>query len=102
MATYMGDVCQATGRYQDQQGNNKTSYVKLGRWFKDDQGRISLKLDALPMNRIKTGQNGEIQEGCWLSLFENQNNNNNQNNNQNRQNNNNNGNFNNNGGGAPY
>ena len=57
---YMGDVC--TGRkYQDNQGQEKTKYTKIGVWFENDQGQLSVKLDALPMPDEK----GE----CWLKLF---------------------------------
>lgn len=57
---YMGDVC--TGRkYKDQQGQDKTKYTKIGAWFENDQGQLSVKLDALPM----PDENGE----CWLKLF---------------------------------
>ena len=57
---YMGDVC--TGRkYQDNQGQEKTNYTKIGAWFENDQGQLSVKLDALPMPDEK----GE----CWLKLF---------------------------------
>ena len=57
---YMGDVC--TGRkYQDNQGQEKTKYTKIGTWFENDQGQLSVKLDALPMPDEK----GE----CWLKLF---------------------------------
>ena len=57
---YMGDVC--TGRkYQDNQGQEKTKYTKIGAWFENDQGQLSVKLDALPMPDEK----GE----CWLKLF---------------------------------
>ena len=57
---YMGDVC--TGRkYQDNQGQEKTNYTKIGAWFENDQGQLSVRLDALPMPDEK----GE----CWLKLF---------------------------------
>ena len=57
---YMGDVC--IGRkYQDNQGQEKTKYTKIGAWFENDQGQLSVKLDALPMPDEK----GE----CWLKLF---------------------------------
>ena len=71
MANYKGDVCVITGSFQDQNGNRKNRYVKLGAWFQDAQtGNISVKLDALPMPRIKQGNQGEIEQVCWLSLFE--------------------------------
>lgn len=57
---YMGDVCIGR-RYKDQQGLDKTKYTKIGAWFENDQGQLSVKLDALPM----PDENGD----CWLKLF---------------------------------
>lgn len=59
-AQYMGDVCTITGKYNDQQGNEKNRYMKVGAWF-DNEGRISVKLEAIPL----PDPNG----GIWLSLF---------------------------------
>lgn len=73
MANYKGDVCVITGCFQDQNGNRKNRYNKIGAWFQDAQsGAISVKLDVLPMPRIKQGGQGEIEQACWLSLFESQ------------------------------
>mgnify|MGYP001313713962 CR=1 FL=1 len=87
-AQYMGDVCTITGKYNDQQGNEKNRYLKVGAWF-DNEGRISVKLEAIPLPDEK----GNV----WMSLFLRQDDNNQQqNNNNNRQQNNNNNNNNNN------
>jgi hypothetical protein len=59
-AQYMGDVCTITGKYNDQQGNEKNRYLKVGAWF-DNEGRISVKLEAIPL----PDPNGAV----WLSLF---------------------------------
>lgn len=59
-AQYMGDVCTITGKYNDQQGNEKNRYLKVGAWF-DNEGRISVKLEAMPL----PDPNGNV----WLSLF---------------------------------
>jgi len=59
-AQYMGDVCTITGKYNDQQGNEKNRYLKVGAWF-DNEGRISVKLEAIPL----PDPNGNV----WLSLF---------------------------------
>ncbi len=64
-AQFMGDVCSKTGTYNDQNGNQKSRYTKIGSWFQDDQGRISIKMDALPVPQLD--QQGRL--GCWLSLF---------------------------------
>ena len=56
----MGDVCTITGKYTDQQGQEKNRYMKVGAWF-DNEGRISVKLDAYPI----PGPDGNV----WLSLF---------------------------------
>lgn len=64
MAQFMGDVCARVGEYNDQQGNTKARYLKVGSWYQDDQGRISIKLLAMPIAPDpKTGV------GSWLSLF---------------------------------
>lgn len=68
-AQYMGDVCTITGKYNDQQGNEKNRYLKVGAWF-DNEGRISVKLEAIPL----PDPNGNV----WLSLFMRQDDNSNQ------------------------
>ena len=68
-AQYMGDVCTITGKYNDQQGNEKNRYLKVGAWF-DNEGRISVKLEAIPL----PDPNGNV----WLSLFLRQDDNSNQ------------------------
>lgn len=77
-AQYMGDVCTITGKYTDQQGNEKNRYMKVGTWF-DNEGRISVKLEAIPLPDEK----GNV----WMSLFLRQQNNNQQQNNNNNNNN---------------
>jgi len=68
-AQYMGDVCTITGKYNDQQGNEKNRYLKVGAWF-HNEGRISVKLEAIPL----PDPNGNV----WLSLFLRQDDNSNQ------------------------
>lgn len=63
-AKYSGDVCVKTGTYQDQQGNNKNRYLKLGSYFTDEQGRIGILLQSVPIN-MNPGKDG----GTWLTLF---------------------------------
>jgi hypothetical protein len=58
---HMGDVCAACGMYDGQDGQAKTRFVRVGAWFENDQGALSVKLDALPLQDSK----GE----CWLKLF---------------------------------
>jgi hypothetical protein len=91
---YMGDALIITGKYTDNSGAEKNRYAKVGTWFKNENGNISVKIDILDK---------------WVSLFDkkepdnnqggNQQNNNNQNQNQNQNQNRNNNNNNNNGGG---
>lgn len=58
---HMGDVCAACGTFEDAQGNAKTRFVRVGAWFESEEGNLSVKLDALPLQDHK----GE----CWLKLF---------------------------------
>lgn len=55
------DVC--TGRkYTTNQGQEKTAWNNIGRLFVKDDGKMSIKLEALPLPNEK----GEV----WLSVFE--------------------------------
>ncbi len=62
---YSGDICVSTGSYTDKQGNNKNRYEKIGAWFTDDQGRISINISMIPL--IPPKKDGGI--GFWASLF---------------------------------
>jgi|TARA_Y100000034_G_C6603837_1_gene262749 hypothetical protein len=43
------DAVVATGKYTDNQGNEKTRYVNIGTVFKRDDGSVCMKLDAVPV-----------------------------------------------------
>lgn len=53
------DVVATIGEYTDRDGNKKKRYLTCGKCFTDDQGRQSLKMDAIP----GPGWSG------WLSLY---------------------------------
>lgn len=55
------DIAANVGEYTDRNGNTKKRWLKCGAAFTDDQGRISLKLDGIPVSPDWSG---------WLSLFE--------------------------------
>lgn len=65
MSTYMGDICVSTGKYTDQQGQQKNRYEKIGAWFQDDQGRVSIKVTMIPL--LPPDPNGN--SGFFASLF---------------------------------
>lgn len=52
------DLCIAE-KYTDKQGNEKTSWRKIGRLFIKEGGKISLKMEAIPV-----GWDG------WMHAFE--------------------------------
>lgn len=54
------DVSATIGEYKDAQGNTKKRYINVGSAFTDEQGRVSIKLDAVPVNPEWSG---------WLSLY---------------------------------
>lgn len=61
MAKKTYDVC--TGRkYTTNQGEEKTAWTPIGKLFIKDDGKMSVKLEALPLPNEK----GEV----WLSVFE--------------------------------
>src|SRR6478736_8017842 len=55
------DVVATTGEYTNGQGEKKKRYTNVGSAFTDDQGRISIKLDCVPVTPDWSG---------WLSLDE--------------------------------
>ncbi len=54
------DAVATVGEYQ-QQGETKKRYQRVGAVFEDEQGRMSLKLDAVPVGQFWSG---------WISFFE--------------------------------
>ncbi len=60
MASPTHKVVATTGTYKGHDGNEKKRYTQCGIAFTDDQGRISIKLDAVPVTPEWSG---------WLSLF---------------------------------
>ena len=54
------DVVATVGKYKDQSGEEKKRYITVGSAFTDEEGRISIKLDACPVSPEWSG---------WLSLY---------------------------------
>lgn len=57
---YTHDVVATVGEYTDSRGEKKKRYQTVGKAFQDDQGRYSLKMDAVPVGPEWSG---------WLSLY---------------------------------
>jgi hypothetical protein len=57
---YSHDIVATVGSYVDSSGQDKKRYQKVGAAFTDDEGRISLKVDAVPCSPQWSG---------WLSLY---------------------------------
>ncbi len=56
------DICGSVGTYKTDNGEERKRWVKCGTAFTDtDTGRLSLKLDAVPVDPQWSG---------WLTLFE--------------------------------
>jgi len=61
MAKKVFDVVATVGKYTDKQtGAEKKRYLTCGAAFEDDQGRLSIKLEAVPVGSEWSG---------WLSLY---------------------------------
>ena len=59
------DVMAAGGQYQSG-GETKTRWIRCGAMFKNDEtGRISIKLESLPVGT----SNDDGEGGIWLSCF---------------------------------
>jgi len=59
-STRTHEVVATIGEYTDAQGQTKKRYINIGSAFTDDQGRISIKLDAVPVSPEWSG---------WVSLY---------------------------------
>jgi hypothetical protein len=55
------DVVATVGRYKDAEGNDKKRHSQCGAVFEDSEGRISIKLDTVPVSPEWSG---------WLSCYE--------------------------------
>ena len=61
-ATRTHDIVASVGEYTDRQsGEKKKRYVNCGSAFTDENGRISLKIDTIPVSPEWSG---------WFSLYE--------------------------------
>lgn len=61
MSKATNKIVATIGTYKDRQtGEEKKRYLTVGTAFTDDQGRISLKIDAMPVSPEWSG---------WLSLY---------------------------------
>lgn len=60
MAKPTHDIVATTGEYTNRAGEKKKRYVTCGKAFTDEQGRVSLKIEALPVGLNWSG---------WLSLY---------------------------------
>lgn len=55
------DAVATVGTYKDRNGNEKKRYINIGSVFTDDEGRLSLKLDSVPVSPEWSG---------WVSFYE--------------------------------
>lgn len=60
MATKKYDAVATIGKYTDRNGTEKKRYLNVGTVFEDDEGRMSMKLDAVPASPEWSG---------WISFF---------------------------------
>lgn len=54
------DAVATTGTYTDKQGNEKKRYLTVGAVFEDDQNRMSIKIESIPVGGSWNG---------WVSFF---------------------------------
>lgn len=62
MSTVKFNAVQTVGSYQNEQGETKYNYLKLGVVVENGEGQLSLKLNALPLPNKK----GEV----WINLYQ--------------------------------
>jgi len=61
MTQFIGDIMHANGKYQ-KDGEEKTSWLKVGKLFRKEDGSFRVKMDAFPADTS--------QSGGWLAVFE--------------------------------
>jgi len=62
MATHKKyDAVATIGTYKDHDGSEKKRYLNVGTVFESDEGRLSMKIDAVPVGQEWSG---------WISFFE--------------------------------
>jgi hypothetical protein len=54
------DLVATIGKYKNRDGEEKKRYTNVGSVFEDDEGRISIKLDTIPVTPEWSG---------WLSCY---------------------------------
>ncbi len=59
-STYTHDAVATVGEYTNNAGEKKKRFVNVGKAFTDDQGRVSLKMETIPVGPAWSG---------WLSLY---------------------------------
>jgi len=58
---FLGDILATVGKYKDRQtGEERKSFSKCGAAFKNEQGRIVLKIDTIPVTQEWSG---------WLTIY---------------------------------
>ena len=55
------DAVATVGKYKNNQGEEKKRYLNVGTVFESDDGRLSMKMEALPVGTEWSG---------WLSFYE--------------------------------
>lgn len=61
MARVVGDIVFPSGKYIDQQGEERTSWIRCGILLETDKGK-RIKLESIPV--------GVGEGGLWFSVFE--------------------------------
>jgi len=61
MSRKIYDAVATVGEYKNSQGETKKRYVTVGSVFENDEGQLSLKLDAIPVGSNWSG---------WVSFYE--------------------------------
>lgn len=60
MATKKYDAVATIGKYTDRNGDEKKRYLTVGAVFENDEGHLSMKLEAVPVGTEWSG---------WLSFY---------------------------------
>ena len=56
---YYGDLCYSNGEYTDNEGQTRKRWNKAGAVFQQDDGRLSIKFEAMPVGEWSG----------WMNIF---------------------------------
>lgn len=71
MANKIGRLVARVGSWTNNQGETKSRYTTMGTVFEGEGGKLSIKIDAMPVGTVQKERDGTITDGWdgWCQIF---------------------------------